>query len=44
MTTIRSRKNKGKRLQNQVRDLLQEKYKDVLELGDFKSTTIISCS
>ena len=40
MTTIRSRKNKGKRLQNQVRDLLQEKYKDVLELGDFKSTTM----
>ena len=36
----RSAKNKGKRLQNKVRDLLVEKYSKVLEPGDFKSTTM----
>ncbi len=36
----RSAKAKGKRLQNKVTDLLREKYRDVLEEGDFKSTTM----
>ena len=36
----RSAKNKGKRLQNTVRNLLVEKYSKVLEPGDFKSTTM----
>lgn len=36
----RSAKNKGKRLQNKVKDLLVEKYKHILEDGDFKSTTM----
>ena len=36
----RSAKNKGKRLQNAVRNLLVEKYSEVLEPGDFKSTTM----
>ena len=36
----RSAKNKGKRLQNTVRNILAEKYNDVLEEGDFKSTTM----
>ena len=35
----RSRKNKGKRLQNKVRDLLLEQFKDVLEQDDVRSTT-----
>ncbi len=34
----RSAKAKGKRLQNKVTVLLQEKYSSVLEDGDFKST------
>ena len=33
----RSAKNKGKRLQNKVRDLLQEAYKGRLEPDDIKS-------
>ena len=36
----RSAKAKGKRLQNKVTKLLQEKYSSVLEKGDFKSTTM----
>ena len=36
----RSRKNKGKRLQNKVRDLLLEQFKDVLEQDDVRSTTM----
>ena len=36
----RSAKNKGKRLQNKVRDLLVEKFEKLLEPGDFKSTTM----
>lgn len=36
----RSAKAKGKRLQNKVTKLLQEKYSSVLEEGDFKSTTM----
>ena len=36
----RSAKAKGKRLQNKVTVLLQEKYSSVLEDGDFKSTTM----
>jgi hypothetical protein len=36
----RSAKAKGKRLQNKVTQLLQEKYSSVLESGDFKSTTM----
>ena len=36
----RSRKNKGKRLQNKVRDLLLEQFKDVLEPDDVRSTTM----
>ena len=36
----RSAKAKGKRLQNKVTQLLQEKYSSVLEAGDFKSTTM----
>ena len=36
----RSAKAKGKRLQNKVTQLLQEKYSSVLEDGDFKSTTM----
>ena len=36
----RSRKNKGKRLQNKVRDLLLEQFKDVLEQDDVHSTTM----
>ena len=33
----RSAKKKGKRLQNTVRNLLVEKYSEVLEPGDIKS-------
>ena len=36
----RSAKAKGKRLQNKVTQLLQEKFSSVLEKGDFKSTTM----
>ena len=36
----RSAKNKGKRLQNKVKELLVEKFKSSLEDGDFKSTTM----
>ena len=36
----RSAKKKGKRLQNTVRNLLVEKYSEVLEPGDIKSTTM----
>jgi hypothetical protein len=36
----RSRKNKGKRLQNKVRDLLLETFQNVLEQDDIKSTTM----
>jgi hypothetical protein len=36
----RSAKAKGKRLQNKVTQLLQEKYSSILEAGDFKSTTM----
>tara|TARA_B100000131_G_C18098619_1_gene605053 strand:+ start:1397 stop:1744 length:348 start_codon:yes stop_codon:yes gene_type:complete len=36
----RSAKAKGKRLQNKVTELLREKYRDILEEGDFKSTTM----
>lgn len=36
----RSAKAKGKRLQNKVTQLLQEKYSSILEPGDFKSTTM----
>ena len=36
----RSRKNKGKRLQNKVRDLLLEQFKDLLEQDDVRSTTM----
>jgi hypothetical protein len=36
----RSAKAKGKRLQNKVTKLLQEKYSSDLEEGDFKSTTM----
>ena len=36
----RSAKAKGKRLQNKVTQLLQEKYSSVLEDGDFNSTTM----
>ena len=36
----RSAKNKGKRLQNTVRNLLVEKYSEILESGDIKSTTM----
>ena len=36
----RSAKAKGKRLQNKVTTILQEKYSSVLEKGDFKSTTM----
>ena len=35
-----SAKKKGKRLQNTVRNLLVEKYSEILESGDFKSTTM----
>ena len=36
----RSAKNKGKRLQNKVRDILLEAFKDTLEEDDVKSTTM----
>ena len=36
----RSAKNKGKRLQNSVRDILLETFKDQLEPDDIKSTTM----
>jgi len=36
----RSRKNKGKRLQNKVRDLLLETFQNVLEQDDIKSTSM----
>ena len=36
----RSRKNKGKRLQNKVRDLLLEQFNDLLEQDDVRSTTM----
>ena len=36
----RSRKNKGKRLQNTVRDLLFETFQNELESDDIKSTTM----
>ena len=36
----RSAKNKGKRLQNNVRDILLEAFKDTLEEDDVKSTTM----
>ncbi len=36
----RSRKNKGKRLQNKVRDLLLETFQNELEQDDIKSTTM----
>ena len=36
----RSAKNKGKRLQNNVRDILLETFKNQLEEDDVKSTTM----
>ena len=36
----RSAKNKGKRLQNSVRDILLETFKEQLEPDDIKSTTM----
>ncbi len=36
----RSAKNKGKRLQNSVRDILLETFKEHLEQDDIKSTTM----
>lgn len=36
----RSRKNKGKRLQNKIRDLLLETFQNELEPDDIKSTTM----
>jgi len=36
----RSRKNKGKRLQNKVRDFLLEQFNDLLEQDDVRSTTM----
>ena len=36
----RSAKNKGKRLQNNVRDILLETFKEQLEEDDVKSTTM----
>ena len=36
----RSAKNKGKRLQNSVRDILLESFKEQLEPDDIKSTTM----
>jgi len=36
----RSAKNKGKRLQNSIRDILLETFKDRLEEDDIKSTTM----
>ena len=36
----RSAKNKGKRLQNSVRDILIESFKEQLEPDDIKSTTM----
>jgi len=37
MSTIRSRKNKGRMLQNKVRDILRESYINKLEDGDIES-------
>ena len=36
----RSAKNKGKRLQNNIRDILLETFKEQLEPDDIKSTTM----
>ena len=36
----RSRKNKGKRLQNRIRDLILETFKDKLEPDDVRSITM----
>ena len=36
----RSRKNKGKRLQNKIRDLILETFKDELEQDDVRSITM----
>ena len=36
----RSAKNKGKRLQNEVRDILLEEFKDHLEADDIKSAVM----
>ena len=36
----RSAKNKGKRLQNKIRDLILEKFNNVLELDDVRSITM----
>ena len=36
----RSAKNKGKRLQNKIRDLILEKFNNILELDDVRSITM----
>ena len=36
----RSAKNKGKRLQNKIRDLILEEFNNVLELDDVRSITM----
>lgn len=36
----RSAKNKGKRLQNDIRDLILKLYEDVLQADDVRSTTM----
>lgn len=36
----RSAKNKGKRLQNYVRDCFRQQFKDILEDGDIESITM----
>ena len=40
MKTRSGTKNKGKRLQNSVRDILLETFKEQLEQDDIKSTTM----
>ena len=40
MSSAQSRKAKGRRLQQEVRDLILETYKDVLEPDDVRSTSM----
>ena len=37
MSTVRSRKNKGRKLQNHIRDIFRSVFKDKLEEGDVES-------